>query len=133
MFWLVGCGQKTEKVKELIESKDCVILHVPSNINYFQMLDLNVNGHTKEFLKEKFELWYADQVQKRVEASKDTYDIDIPLKLSDLKPIHAKWIIGLYAHLRNNEERVLKSWEMAGLEEAFTMELPPKDPYADLD
>ena len=130
----VFCGQKTEKVKELIESNDCVILHVPSNMtNYFQMLDLNVNGHAKEFLKEMFELWYADQVQKQVVAGKDTYDINIPLKLSDLKPTHAKWIIGLYDHLRNSEEMVLKSWEMAGLEEAFTMELPPDDPYADLD
>ena len=46
---------------------------------------LNVNRHAKEFLKEKFELWYADQVLKQVEAGKDTYDIDMPLKLSDLK------------------------------------------------
>ena len=77
-------GQKIEKVKELIESNDCVIFHVPSNTtNYFQMLDLNVNRYAKEFLKEKFELWYADQVQKQVKVGKDTSNIDIPLKLSD--------------------------------------------------
>ena len=61
------------------------------------------------------------------------YDVEIPMKLSDMKPIHAKWVIGLYDHLTNRMEVILKSWQMSGLEEAFSQELPPKDPFTDLD
>ena len=33
----------------------------------FQTLDLNVNGHPKEFLNEKFECWYAQQITNQLE------------------------------------------------------------------
>ena len=127
-------GQTTEKVTKIIEENDCVILYVPANMtNFFQMLDLNVNGYAKEFLKKKFELWYSEKVQNQLEAGKDIYDVTVSMKLSDLKPKQAQWIIGLYDQLRNSKEMILKSWEMAGLEEAFYMNLPPEDPFADLD
>ena len=28
---------------------------------------------------------------------------------------------------------ILKSWQMSGLEEAYNKELPPEDPFTDLD
>ena len=53
-------GHTTEKVTNFIEENDFVVLHVPHNMtNYFQMLDLHVNGHAKEFLRKKFEEWYS--------------------------------------------------------------------------
>ena len=126
-------GQTTQKVTDFIEENNCVILHVPNNMtNYFQMLDLNVNGHAKEFLKKKFENWYAEEVQKQLNTGKDIYDVEVSMKLSNMKPKHAQWIIGLYDHLRNSKEMILESWKMAGLEEAFDSELPPEDPFADL-
>ena len=67
-------GQTTEKVTDFIEKNGCVIVYVSNNMtNYFQMLDLNVNGHAKEFLKRKFEEWYADQVKKQLDQGKDIY------------------------------------------------------------
>ena len=33
----------------------------------FQTLDLNVKGHAKEFLNEKFECWYAQQITNQLE------------------------------------------------------------------
>ena len=81
----------------------------------------------------KFEEWYAEQVKKQLDQGKDIYDVDVSMKLSDIKPKHANWLIGLYDHLRNSKEMILESWKMAGLEEAFDSELPPEDPFADLD
>ena len=49
-------GQVTDRITKFIEENDCVIVHVPSNMTeHFKPLDLNVNGHAKEFLKTKFE------------------------------------------------------------------------------
>ena len=127
-------GRTTEKVTNFTEENGCVVLYVPRNMtNYFQVLDLNVNGHAKEFLKMKFKEWYAGEVKKQLVKGKDIYDVDVSMKLSNMKPKNAQWIIALYDHLRNNRKMILKSWEMARLQEAFTSELPREDPFADLE
>ena len=96
-------GQTTANVIQHITDKGCVVLYAPNNMtNYFQMLDLNVNGHAKEFLKKKFEVWYAEQATKQIKAGKNIYDVEVPMKMSDMKPIHARWVIGLYDHLTNS-------------------------------
>ena len=89
-------GQVTENVTKFIEENDCVFVHVPNNMTeHFQPLDLNVNGHAKEFLKNKFECWYAKQVTDQIDSGSNVYDVNVPLKLSIIKPIHAKWLLGL--------------------------------------
>ena len=48
-------GHVTE-VTSIIEKNNCVIIYIPSNLtDQFQLLDLNVNGQAKQFLKKKFE------------------------------------------------------------------------------
>ena len=84
-------GQVTDKVTKFIEENDCVIVYIPNNMtDQFQPLDLNVNGHAKEFLKKKFECWYAKQVTDQIDRGSSVYDVNVPLKLSIIKPIHAK-------------------------------------------
>lgn len=63
----------------------------------------------------------------------EVYEINVPLKLSILKPIHGRWLLGLYDHLRNNREMIVKGFESAGITEAITQELLNEDPFADLD
>ena len=75
--------------------------------NQFQHLDLTVNGPANESLKQKFEAWYASQITEKLDNGCDIYSVEVPLKLSILKPIHAtKWIIGIYDYLRNNTEMI---------------------------
>ena len=80
-----------------------MIVNVPNYMtNQFQPLDLNVNGQAKEFLKEKFECWYAQQITNQLEGGSSVYNVQVPLKLSLIKLVHAKWLLGLYDYLRNN-------------------------------
>ena len=89
LIYDVFTGQTTENMKEYIEENDCVIVYVPNNMtHYFQPLDLTVNAVAKHFLKDKFELRYANEVKKQLDEGTEVYEIDIPLKLSILKPIH---------------------------------------------
>ena len=134
LIFYVFKGQVTEQVTKLIEENDCVIVHVPNNMtDHFQPLDVNVNGHAKEFLKRKFECWYAEQVTDQIDSGSSVYDVNVPLKLSIIKPIHARWLLGLYDHLRNSSETIIKGFEMAGIKDALAIELPSEDPFADLD
>ena len=80
---------KPLKTKEYIEENDCVIVYVPNNMtHYFQPLDLTVNAVAKHFLKDKFKLWYANEIKKQLDEGTEVYKINILLKLSILKPIH---------------------------------------------
>ena len=57
------------------------------------------------------------------------YDV----KLSIIKPIHGKWLLGQYDHLKNSPTMISKGFEMAGIKEALEIKLPSADPFADPD
>ena len=68
-------------------------------------------------MKKKFTLWYADQVQRAMDAGKLMEEIDIDLKLSVLKPLHASWLIELFDHMTSPAGKAasLKGWEVPGI------------------
>ena len=51
-----------------------------------------------------------------------------------MKPIHARWLIGLYDYLRNNSDSHKKGFKLAGIDEALDaeFEIEPEDPFHDL-
>ena len=76
-------GQTTQQVKDIVLANNCVYVFVQKKLtNHFQPLDLNVNGQAKQFLKRKFESWYADQVTKEIEKGINVYSVNIETKLS---------------------------------------------------
>ena len=99
-------GHVAEKVTSIIEEINCVIIYVPNNLtDQFQPLYLNVNGQAKQFFLKKFECWYAQQIWHQLEHETNVYDVQVSWKLSIIKPIYAKWFLGLYDHLRNSSEK----------------------------
>ena len=64
-------------------------------------------------------------------------DVDVDLRLSVLKPIHATWIVSMYNHLSSSEGRqsIAKGWKKAGVTDVVgvSKQLPPEDPFEDLD
>ena len=38
------------------------------------------------------------------------HDVQVPFKLSFVKPNHAKWLLGLYNHLRNTPSSKSLQW-----------------------
>ena len=92
-------GRMREQVKDLLNENNIKLQKVPANLTYlFQPLDIQggPNGHAKRFMKKKFTLWYADQVKSELDRGKKIEEIEISMKLSILKPLHAKWLIDLY-------------------------------------
>ena len=66
-----------------------------------------------------------------------TKDVEISLKLSIVKPLHAKWLTEMYNHMTSSEGRdvCLKGWKVADILNASEVleELPNLDPFHDID
>ena len=89
-------------------------------------------------MKKKFTLWYTDQVKSELDKGKKVEEIDISMKLSILKPLHAKWLTDLYNYMTSPDGQAvsLKGWGVAGITEAVQKDLnglPSLDLFHDID
>ena len=101
--------------------------------------DLTVNREAKQFMKDQFTSWYSAQIQSQLDSGVVLDDVDVDLRLSVLKPIHATWIVSMYNHLSSSEGRqswsIAKGWKKAGITDVVSgsKKLPPEDLFEDLD
>ena len=51
-----------------------------------------LNKPAKSFIKEKYNMWHTVQVAKQLNEGKAPADVEVSLNLSEIKPLHAKWI-----------------------------------------
>ena len=112
-------GQMTPSVCDLLNNSSIKVKPVPPNMtHYFQPQDAqgSTNQYSKGFMKRKFSEWYSSEVVKQIDAGHDVDTIDIPLKLSIMKPLHATWIIELYNYFTSprGTQICLKGWEVTG-------------------
>ena len=63
-------------------------------------------------------MWYTEQVAKQLNESKAPADVEVSLDLSEIKPLHAKWIYEMYEYLRGRSDLVWNGLESAGIIEA---------------
>ena len=66
-----------------------------------------------------------------MEDGTNVYNVQVPLKLSVIRRIHA-WMV-LNDHLTNSSESIIKGFEIAGIKEGLKIEFSSEDPFADLD
>lgn len=136
LTWDVFRGQTTDHVAQLLDSLNIKVAKVPANMtHFFQPLDLTVNGAAKNFMRKKFVTWYAKEVKMQIDAGVPTESIEVDLKLTSLKALHANWLIELYNNLTtaDGRETVLNGWKKSGVSAVLNKEeiLPPKDPFRD--
>ena len=72
----------------------------------------------KSFIQNKYYDWFADQVLTQLQNGKDPTDVKILFKLSDLKPIHARWIVDCCNHVIKEKEMIVRGFNSAGISEA---------------
>ena len=60
-------GEITSEVNKLLEENSIhTCMWPPNTTDLLQPMDLSVNKPAKEFLRQKFQEWYADQVMEQV-------------------------------------------------------------------
>ena len=89
-------------------------------------------------MKQKFTNWYSSEVMRELDKGNDLEAIEIKLKLSVKKPLHAAWGIDLYNYFTSPKglEICIKGWKVTGIFDAINMtlsKLPSLDPFADID
>ena len=75
---------------------------------------------------------------KDLDEGKELDSIEIKLKISVIKPLHANWLMELYNHLTSPMGRqiYIKGWKVSGIHDAVIMtsaKLPSLDPFEDID
>ena len=105
---------------------------------YYQPLDLTVNGYAKRYFKNKFNEWYSQQVSSQLARGINLENIEVKLKLSLIKPIHAAWVVDFYNHMTTAKgvEIITSGWRAAGILDAIELgssALPSIDPFDDID
>ena len=69
----------------------------------FQSLDFTENGAAKAIMKRKFTEWYNRYISAQLYDGRDVEDVEVPFKLSILKPFQAKWIINLFHYFTSEK------------------------------
>ena len=67
----------------------------------FVLINLIVNGSAKRFIANKFNGWYSQQISD--ESGKPLEEIDIKLRFSTFKPLHAAWVVHFYNYITSAE------------------------------
>ena len=66
-------GQVTSSVVSLLTDNNILVCYIPPNTtDKLQPMDLTVNKPAKDFLKQKFQEWYPDQILKQLDSSPTT-------------------------------------------------------------
>ena len=92
-------AQCTTDILQLLDHHGIDIVYVPANCTgELQPFDLSVNKPVKNFIKQRFQEWYAEQiVQQKEDGSTIKPVTDFPMRL--MKPLGAKWIMEAYDYM----------------------------------
>ena len=90
----------TQRVEDKLKALLFELVPVPANMtNFFQQLDLTVNGSAKKFMKNCFTQYYCNAIKEQLDSGKELDGIDVDFRLSTIKPIHANWLVSMYNYL----------------------------------
>ena len=108
-------GQTTDTIINLLTTNNVYYVIVPPNCtDKLQPLDVSVKKPAKDFLRHRFQMWYAEQI-----CSQDACDPDqlepVDLKLQVMKPLGARWLIQLYNHMKSHPEIIVNGFKASGI------------------
>jgi hypothetical protein len=108
-------AHRTKAFKKLLEDKNICMVYVPASCTgSLQPLDVSGNGDFKKYLKDMFIDWYSSQISKQKV---------VDMKLSSLKPTHAKWMVEAWSKFKSNPHLSLHGWRKTGLLKAVGIEV----------
>ena len=89
--------------------------------DWFQPLDVSVNKRCNNFVRSSYNDWYADQVQLALNAGIAPTDVKIKQPISVIKPLHAEWLIKMYADLKSTDgtECILRGVASSSINDAI--------------
>ena len=107
-------GQTTEQCLKFLEDHHIHHVLIPENCtDRLQPLDVAVNKPVKDFMKGRFQKWYAEQVASQLNDDKDTNLVD--MQLSIMKPLSAQWLLSMFDHFKQHPEILQHGFNGSGI------------------
>lgn len=120
----------TDAVKKLVSDNNGKMVPVPNNMtSYLQPLDLTVNRSCKAFLRNQAQKWYSEQVQSQIVNGIQPDKVSVDLRITVLKPLHAKWVVQFYDFMQSNGDVVVRGWRRSGVSAALEEPQRKEDPF----
>ncbi len=111
----VFAAHRCQSFLDLLKKRHFLVRFVPAGCTgELQPLDLSVNADFKVTMKKQFTTWYADSVAANLKEPDTAYK-RVDLRISVMKPIHARWVVTTFDTLKKDREIVLRGWRQAGL------------------
>ena len=108
--------QCTNTILELLASKYVHVAIVPANCtDRLQPLDVSVNKAAKEYLRRQFQEWYSEQVCRQLQKDGDATVEPVDLRMGIVKPLCAKWMMGLYDCMKTKPDIIRNRFRHSGL------------------
>ena len=106
--------QTTEECLKVLERNHIHHVLIPENCtDRLQPLDVAVNMPVKDFMKAKFQKWYAEQVAKQLKDGEGTQPVD--MRLSIMKPLSAQWLLSMYDSFKVRRDIFQHGFERSGI------------------
>ncbi len=108
-----------EEVIDHLRNNNCRVKFVPASCTPdLQPLDVSGNGKFKGSMEDSFTGWYADKVADSLRNGVDLSKVQASLTLTEMKPIHARWLIRAFDDLKSSPLAILTGWEKSGIRAA---------------
>uniref|UniRef100_A0A914W0M0 DDE-1 domain-containing protein n=1 Tax=Plectus sambesii TaxID=2011161 RepID=A0A914W0M0_9BILA len=104
------------QLHQLLKDNNIEFVYVPAACTgELQPLDAESgpNAIFKRLLKTKFSMWYSQELMEKLQVSDEPQDINVPLSLTVLKPLHAAWVEEAFVNLQKHDLKVC--WSNTGI------------------
>ena len=109
-------AQCTDNLLSLLTDHGIHYVFIPANCtDRLQPLDLSVNKAAKNYLRNCFQEWYAQQMMTSTPDSVDGNVATVDLKMTVVKPLGAQWMITLYDYFKAHSDIIINGFKAAGI------------------
>ena len=131
-------AQECSSVKVKLGELKIVVVQIPKNMTHLlQPLDLTTNLIFKILEKQSFSKYFTDVITDALadDPDRDVTTIDVDMKLSTMKPLHARCMGETYSYLLSPCGRriIISGWEASGILQAVSEAriglMPELDPF----
>lgn len=107
-----------DEVKKLLADNNIVTVQIPANCtDKLQPMDVSINKPMKEELRQKFQAWYASEVEKQL---REVFvgQVKVDVSLSNVKGRSANWIISAWQSIEARPLLAINDFRKPGILDA---------------